>query len=603
MVSALQYVRTLIPFPILGLDSDSGSEFLNQTLLDYCIAEQITFTRARPDVKNDQCHVEQKNRVVVRQVIGYQRLQGARAYEQLAQVYLALRLYVNGFQPSMKLQATSCDGRTPRRVYDAVKTPLQRLLLSQVLPASTEQTLQRAVRVLDPLRLLHHLCELQQALLAPYTRAASDLSADTAEAVLPFCLDRCVSGSGSLSQEQPEPAASPLFPFLCREDACSWAQSTREASEEASSATIKPGATDQSSPTSDGALPRDHTPNVGRRQRFSVARPSVQTKPSSVERTIEQVIQEYLQEQKCQHHRPKTLQWHQQSLWLLQHYLRTEHHCTHLDQITPDHLTGWLTWLPQAPNPIGGPISHPRSAATVQSHARPARAFCQWAVCHQQARTTPFAHLPLPSAAHHQLPQLDAEEWEKLLHACCSPQESRVEAEQATARNQAILWVLFETGMRASELCALRLCDVDWAERELLVRGKGTQQRRLTLGQEGWRHLLRYLDGYRLREAAKGGQGRPHQDHLFLSRTGQPLTKSGIVSLFGRLRKRAGITTRHVTASLLRDTVAARYLHAGGDLGTLQELLGQRASASWHHLWQGRERCVGPPTGREPPEP
>lgn len=87
--------------------------------------------------------MEQKNGAIVRQVVGYEYFEGERAYRQLGEVYQALRLYVNGFQPSMKLQAKYCDGRKVRRVYDAAKTPLQRLLLSQVLPASKEHELLR----------------------------------------------------------------------------------------------------------------------------------------------------------------------------------------------------------------------------------------------------------------------------------------------------------------------------------------------------------------------------------------------------------------------------------------------------------------------------
>lgn len=130
-------------------------------MLAYCDAEQIILTRGREGLKNDQCFVEQKHGAVVRQVIGYARLEGECAHQQLGELYQALRLYVNGFQPSMKVLSKRYDGRKVRRVYDAAKTPLQRLLLSQVLSASQEQALLRVVQVLDPLRLFHHLQELQ----------------------------------------------------------------------------------------------------------------------------------------------------------------------------------------------------------------------------------------------------------------------------------------------------------------------------------------------------------------------------------------------------------------------------------------------------------
>jgi hypothetical protein len=193
VVSALQQARACFPFPILGLDTDNGGEFINKDLLTYCEAEQITFTRGREGLKNDQCFVEQKNGAIVRQVVGYHRLEGERAYRQLGEVYQALRLYVNGFQPSMKLQAKQYDGRNVRRVYDAAKTPLQRLLLSQVLPASKAHELQRVAQVLDPLQLFHHLQDLQQALFGLTTSVSPDASGTSAVAVIPFCVERCIA--------------------------------------------------------------------------------------------------------------------------------------------------------------------------------------------------------------------------------------------------------------------------------------------------------------------------------------------------------------------------------------------------------------------------
>ena len=83
VLAALQQARASFPFPILGLDTDNGSEFINEPLLTYCEQEHITFTRGREGLKNDQCFVEQKNGAIVRQVVGYDRLEGERAYRQL----------------------------------------------------------------------------------------------------------------------------------------------------------------------------------------------------------------------------------------------------------------------------------------------------------------------------------------------------------------------------------------------------------------------------------------------------------------------------------------------------------------------------------------
>jgi hypothetical protein len=209
----------VLPFPILGLDTDNGCEFINAYLLAYCEQEAITFTRGRPDVKNDQCHVEQKNGAIVRQVVGYARLEGERAYRQLGEVYQALRLYVNGFQPSMKLQAKRYDGRKVRRIYDAAKTPLQRLLLTHVLlAASKEHELQRVALVQDPLRLFSHLQDLQQALVGFTTSASSGMEGISSAALLPFCIERCIGTPGAGASETEEGAQQKQVVPVCAPD-------------------------------------------------------------------------------------------------------------------------------------------------------------------------------------------------------------------------------------------------------------------------------------------------------------------------------------------------------------------------------------------------
>jgi hypothetical protein len=95
VVAALERARTLFPFPILGLDTDNGAEFINADVVAYCDREHVTFTRGRPEQKNAQCFVEEKNHSVVRHVVGHDRLGGAHASQQLGELYRALRLYVN----------------------------------------------------------------------------------------------------------------------------------------------------------------------------------------------------------------------------------------------------------------------------------------------------------------------------------------------------------------------------------------------------------------------------------------------------------------------------------------------------------------------------
>lgn len=164
VLAALERVRQILPFPLLGLDTDNGSEFLNRELIDYCEREQITFTRGRAYKKNDQCFVEQKNGSIVRQLVGYDRFDGEVAYRQLVELYRATRLYVNFFQPSMKLQAKQRNGSRVQRRYDAARTPYQRLAAAGMLTTGGAEQLANIFKALDPLRLLSQLQAMQDAL-------------------------------------------------------------------------------------------------------------------------------------------------------------------------------------------------------------------------------------------------------------------------------------------------------------------------------------------------------------------------------------------------------------------------------------------------------
>jgi len=161
---AIRQARAILPFPLLGIDSDNGGEFINRMLARYCEREKITFTRCRPYHKNDQCHVEQKNWTIVRQVVGYSRLQGADAYNQLAQLYRTLRLHVNYFQPSLKLVSKERNGARVKKTYDSAKTPFQRLLKSGTLTKQRKNVLEEFYRTLNPMQLIRNVYDDQEKL-------------------------------------------------------------------------------------------------------------------------------------------------------------------------------------------------------------------------------------------------------------------------------------------------------------------------------------------------------------------------------------------------------------------------------------------------------
>lgn len=164
VATAIDAARCLIPFPMLGLDTDNGSEFINYTLLDYCRREEITFTRCRPYKKNDQCHVEQKNGSIVRRVVGYDRFEGLEACRILSALYQRLRLYVNFFQPSLKLINKERLGSRVVKKYDQAQTPCQRVLASEAVEESVKEDLRQQYLHLDPVALLVEVEHLQDQL-------------------------------------------------------------------------------------------------------------------------------------------------------------------------------------------------------------------------------------------------------------------------------------------------------------------------------------------------------------------------------------------------------------------------------------------------------
>ena len=157
VVDALDRLRGALPFPLRGIDTDNGSEFVNEPLITFCTDHAIEFTRSRPYRKNDQAWVEQKNGSVVRRLVGYGRLEGLAAGEALARLYSASRLFVNFFQPSFKLAEKTRVGAHVHKRYHAPETPCARLLASGEIADSMKDRLRAVLVTLDPLRLLDEI--------------------------------------------------------------------------------------------------------------------------------------------------------------------------------------------------------------------------------------------------------------------------------------------------------------------------------------------------------------------------------------------------------------------------------------------------------------
>jgi hypothetical protein len=182
LVEALERVRVSLPFPLRALDVDNGSEFVNETLIQYCIGHGIELTRSRPYRKNDQAWIEQKNGAVVRKMLGYRRFEGIAMAQVLARLYAASRFFVNFFQPSFKLAEKSRTGAQVTKRYHAPQTPCERLLGYQAVPEAMKTRLREVAEELDPLQLLEEIRAMQSHLVVladggqPYEPSTNELN-------------------------------------------------------------------------------------------------------------------------------------------------------------------------------------------------------------------------------------------------------------------------------------------------------------------------------------------------------------------------------------------------------------------------------------------
>ncbi len=287
-------------------------------------------------------------------------------------------------------------------------------------------------------------------------------------------------------------------------------------------------------------------------------------------RVIETLIEAYIQDHIGGNHSEKTLEWHRTALGLMHLFLRESLDIAVIDEIESDDISAWFAHLRVTPGARG----KIRSERTIQTYARSARAFFHWLVRRGTLELNPFDRVVFPKVGRPLIQTISVEEFEKLLLACAPPNETGPFAERAAVRNRAILWLLYDTGIRVSELIKLCLDDLDRKKGVVTVMGKGSKERRIALGQNCLRNLSYYLDKHRADEEELAEWGSAGEDHLFLSETRQPLTKNGMEMLFKRLKARAGIEGKRISPHIFRHTFAMNYLIKSNDPFSLQELLG-----------------------------
>ena len=157
--------RQRLPFPLRGIDSDNGSEFINDQLYRYCLREEITFTRGRAGKKNDSAYAEQKNWSVVRRAVGYYRYDTPEQLGLLDRLYAVMHFYVNFFLPVMKLKEKTRIGSKVKKTYDDPQTPYARVLSSTDVPEEQKAQLRETYALLDLVQLRQQIDDLQSLML------------------------------------------------------------------------------------------------------------------------------------------------------------------------------------------------------------------------------------------------------------------------------------------------------------------------------------------------------------------------------------------------------------------------------------------------------
>ncbi len=212
-------------------------------------------------------------------------------------------------------------------------------------------------------------------------------------------------------------------------------------------------------------------------------------------------IEAYLQDHEGGNHSHKTLEWHATALGLLRRYLEEEQAMTQVEEVDAPAISAWFTYLRTVPGQRG----NPRCERTVQTYARSARAFFRWLMRREMLARNPFDQVAFPKVGRPLIQTIEPEEFERLLQACAPQGESGWLVERAIARNRAIFWVFYDTGIRVSELCGLCVGDFDRKHGLLTVTGKGSKQRRIAVGNTCQRNLLHYLDRHRPGEKGRYG--------------------------------------------------------------------------------------------------
>lgn len=277
---------------------------------------------------------------------------------------------------------------------------------------------------------------------------------------------------------------------------------------------------------------------------------------------IQEAIQQFLELRDLDNCSPKTIRTYEQRLRYFSTWLLTAHSIEDVDDLKLEHLRGWMAYLKKTPTYRNKPLSD----ESIHSYGQSLIAFCHWLECEEHIEKPITPRFKLPRTEKKFVPTYGSEDVEKLLEACEDGDIHNNAVRRAlTVRNQAIVTLFIDTGIRLSELAALHLGDIDKQERLLLIHRKGNKWQQVPVSNDGFKALHTYLSKYRATLATRGDSNYSprKEDAVFLADDGRPLTHWGVSMLFKRLKKRTGIDGKKVSAHNCRRYMATTQLANG----------------------------------------
>lgn len=287
--------------------------------------------------------------------------------------------------------------------------------------------------------------------------------------------------------------------------------------------------------------------------------------------TFSIALHDFLEYHETNNSSPGTLDSYSRILGVFVAWLQKSLELVYVDELRIKHLRGYVAYLQKKPSRLGYPLSD----TTINHYALVVSVFCHWMEHEDMISRSVVQHFDLPKFDEKDIPALTRDEFEMLLDACEEGDKNKPKLRKAlTARNRAILSVLFDSGIRRSELAGLCLGDVDRELRLLHVKRKGGKWQQVPIAYDGFKALHEYITKHRSYLASLGeGIGSKKDDPVFLGSRGAPLKPDGVAAIFDRIKVRVKID-KPVRSHQGRRYMATTQLDAGRNPLDVQRQMG-----------------------------